>query len=86
MFGWSIFHSAMPGEAGAELNDDVGRYVMPGHRAASSENKRHRRIEMRSGNGSKDRYNDDEDRSGRDGVAEQRYRLIAAGTAKGIVG
>ena len=65
-------------DAADALDDNIGQYLAPRHFAACRKHKRHRRIEMRAGNGAENGDDHNEDCAGRDGVSEQRDRLITA--------
>jgi hypothetical protein len=67
-------------DAAEALDDDVRDHVAPDP-FAEGKDKRDGRVEMGSGNGREDRDEHDEDGAGRDGVAEKRDGLIAAGQA-----
>ena len=64
------------GDAAGHLSDDIERRVARGEVAFEREDQRHRRVEMRAGNRAEDRDEHDQNRAGRQRVAEQGERHV----------
>ena len=71
------------GEPAGDLGEDVSERIGGAELALQDEAEGHRRIEMRARDRPKDQDQDHQDRAGRQRVAEQRKREIAAGQALG---
>src|SRR6202043_4015788 len=67
------------GDAAGALRRDIWQRFAPRPLARGGKGERHRRIEMRAGNRRKDGDENDQDRAGRYGVAQQRDGFVAAG-------
>ena len=70
---WAIRHPAMPP---SDLHRDVGHRLAARDLAADCEGERDRRVEVRARDRAEHGDQDDQDRAGRDRVAEQRQRLL----------
>ena len=71
---WDAGKAAAAGSQPAVFPDGTAAQL-----PAQRERQRHRRVEMSAGDRAEDKDQHDQDRSGRDGVAEQRERNVAAG-------
>ena len=69
--------------AADDLHDDISGSGAEIELAAIQHHQADGRIEMRAGDGGEDGDDDEQHRTGRNGVAEQRDRLITAGEVLG---